>query len=154
MIIEDVATAVIAVLAGDSTLVSLIGSENNIVFGQVPTQANLGNLIVLNVSCVGSNDTDSKDIEMLELSFMVRVGRDTPQNVLQILDRIHGDAVSQPNNNPTFGLHRFDIPLSGAAASSYRLFGCRRVTYGPVDADEPDRWFAYEAVYRTHLHTI
>lgn len=154
MIIEDVATAVIAVLAGDSTLVSLIGSENNIVFGQVPTQANTGSLIVLNIACVGTNDTDSKDIELLELSFLVRVGRDTPQNALQILDRIRGDAVYQTNNIPTFGLHRFDIPLAGSAASTHRLFGCRRVRWNPVDVDEPDRWFAYEAIYRTHMNTI
>ena len=154
MIVEEVASAVIAVLAGDATLVTLIGSANNIIFGQVPTQANSGSLIVVNVSCVGSNDTDSKDIELLELSFTVRVGRDTPQNVLQILDRIYGNAVDQPNNLPTYGLHRYDIPLSGAAATTHRLFGCKRVTYGPVDVDEPDRWFAYEAIYRTHLNTI
>lgn len=152
MNLEAVATAIRLRMTGDASLVTLVGSADNIVFGQVPSSAAIPTAIEFNIRGVGSADASGVDIDLNELVFTIRVGRDNPVKVFSILDRLHGDAVDQSPTIPTYGFHRLD-DLS-VLGGTHRGFGCRRVSYQPVNVEDPSLFIAYEAVYKFNTNTV
>ena len=126
--------------------------------GQMPKSANAGgNALVYNFFGEGSTDTADKDIDNFGLQFVIRVDRDGaegPAAALLILDRLHGDAVFQANNVPTYGLHRHQLVITGGTGETHAVTHMTRTTYNPVDVDDPDRYIGYEMNFSGHIQTI
>lgn len=159
MKLVDVIAAIYTRLAADTTLVNTyLGSSNNILFGQMPKSADAtGNILIFNIYGTSANDTATKDIEFLSIEFTILVRRDGAQGPdagLLILDRLHGDAVDNAGNVPTYGLHRYKLPLSGGVASTHSVTALQRVSFGPVDNEIPDTYFAVQATYSGYIQTL
>ena len=99
--------------------------------GQMPKSANAGgNALVYNFFGEGSTDTADKDIDNFGLQFVIRVDRDGaegPAAALLILDRLHGDAVFQANNVPTYGLHRHQLVITGGTGETHAVTATDRI---------------------------
>ena len=140
MINDDFTTAIRARLIADATLLALLAGGTSAAIGgelMTPRNAATGYPYVV----IGIDDLSSVDgftLDGLTVNFTVmtvaRVGDGLipPTNIMQ---RVYGDALSQVNRTPTYGLHRWQPSTIGTSPYAFSPTVCWR-TGQAQDTDE------------------
>ena len=142
MKLQAVHEAIDARMQDRPALMTALGSIDAIYAIDAPGEDATDTAVVVNIDIVGDNDTSDEDIDRLLVTFSVRVPRSDPYKLYTILDELKS------------AFHRYDLALSGAAASTHRTFGMRRRSGQRVAVEDPKRHVAYEMVYSLEINTL
>lgn len=127
---------------------ALVGSSGNVRTGQIPSDANIGdNVVVMNLIGTGNHDTAEHNIAAIEIRFvvLVRLGPSGTgaDSVFSIMDRMQEL------------LHRYEPSFTGATASTHRMTSIRsNDDYQPIDVPNPDQYVAYELSFGLYNQTL